>query len=134
MTAVILSVGVVLYALMVREVDVAPPEKEPPARQLEERKAAIDESLRDLAFEYRVGKISERDYQATRRELEQELTAIDAELARLDNHAGKAVPAAAQPGKRAAAGGTECPHCGARFAQPMKFCGECGRPMAGGLA
>jgi hypothetical protein len=22
-----------------------------------------------------------------------------------------------------------CPHCGAKFAQPLKFCGECGKPM-----
>ena len=22
-----------------------------------------------------------------------------------------------------------CPHCGAKFAQPLKFCGECGNPM-----
>ena len=22
-----------------------------------------------------------------------------------------------------------CPHCGARFPQPLRFCGECGKPM-----
>ena len=22
-----------------------------------------------------------------------------------------------------------CPHCGAKFPQPLKFCGECGKPM-----
>lgn len=24
-----------------------------------------------------------------------------------------------------------CPHCGARFSQTMKFCGECGKAMRG---
>jgi len=23
-----------------------------------------------------------------------------------------------------------CPHCGANFPKPMKFCGECGKAMA----
>ena len=23
-----------------------------------------------------------------------------------------------------------CPHCGAKFAKPMKFCGECGKAMS----
>ena len=25
---------------------------------------------------------------------------------------------------------TVCPHCGAKFQKPMKFCGECGKAMA----
>ena len=24
----------------------------------------------------------------------------------------------------------KCPHCGAKFPQPLKFCGECGKAMA----
>ena len=35
-----------------------------PCQHLEERKAAIYENLRDLQFEYRVGKLSDADYQA----------------------------------------------------------------------
>ena len=26
--------------------------------------------------------------------------------------------------------GKKCPHCGATFPQPLKFCGECGKAMA----
>jgi predicted amidophosphoribosyltransferase len=26
--------------------------------------------------------------------------------------------------------GKTCPHCSAKFDQPMKFCGECGKAMA----
>jgi predicted amidophosphoribosyltransferase len=26
--------------------------------------------------------------------------------------------------------GTLCPHCNAKFPNPLKFCGECGKEMA----
>ena len=28
--------------------------------------------------------------------------------------------------------GLECPHCGAKFEKPLKFCGECGKSMSEG--
>ncbi len=28
----------------------------------------------------------------------------------------------------------KCPHCGAKFDKPMKFCGECGKSMTGEAA
>lgn len=121
-TAVLLAVGVVLYTLLVRARDLMPPEAPSPARHLEERKAAIHDSLRDLQFEYRLGKLSEEDYRQTKEDLQRELAAVTAEIERLAG--GTSPPPEQKP--RAAA---ECPHCGARFAQPMKFCGECGKPM-----
>ena len=48
--------------LQLSEVDVPAPEPESPFRHLDERKAAIYENLRDLQFEYRVGKLSDDDY------------------------------------------------------------------------
>ena len=36
---------------------------------LDDRKAQIYENLRDLQFEYRVGKLSDEDYQSTKRDL-----------------------------------------------------------------
>jgi len=32
------------------------------------------------------------------------------------------------------AGALVCPHCGARFPTPLKFCGECGKPMTGAVS
>lgn len=144
--AVLLAVAVLVYTLNVpEEAAYAPQEPESPARHLEERKAAIYDSLRDLVFEFRTGKLSEEDYQATRRELQRELAAVKAELERMAGSravAAASPPAATAPAPPAppaavavaepATAAAECPSCGARFSRPMKFCGECGRPMGGG--
>ena len=49
-------------------------------QHLETRKAAIYENLRDLQFEYRVGKLSDDDYQRTKKEMQAELAALLAEI------------------------------------------------------
>ena len=38
-------------------------------------------------------------------------------------------PAPAPPKPKPAPAANVCPHCQARFDKPMKFCGECGKPM-----
>jgi hypothetical protein len=54
-----------------------------PFQHLDERKAAIYENLRDLQFEYRVGKLSDHDYQQTKKDLQRELAGVMAEVDRL---------------------------------------------------
>lgn len=139
--AVLLTVGVILYTLSVRESDLPEPEPVSPFRHLEERKAAIYDNLRDLQFEYRLGKLSDQDYQQTKEDLQRELAAVLAEIDRLSGQpqpAQSPKPAAdGRGGAKAerlggaamAAASTTCPHCGARFPTPLKFCGECGKPM-----
>jgi hypothetical protein len=124
--AVLLVVGVLIYTLAIRPQDLSEAAPASPTEYLEERKAAITENLQDLQFEFGVGKLSETDYQVTRRELQQELDEVE--------RAGIGVEPAPPAAKPAAAPGTLCPHCGARFPQPLKFCGECGKPMTGGAA
>lgn len=124
-SAVLLAAGVILYTLWVRESDVPAASPVSPTRHLEERKAAIYDSLRDLQFEYRLGKLSEQDYQQTKNDLQRELAAVNAEMARLLGPQPPASPPPAPPPS------TACPHCGAKFAQAMKFCGECGKPIRG---
>ena len=48
--------------------------------QLLERRDTIYENLRDLKFEYRAGKFSERDFQETRQALENEAALVLAEI------------------------------------------------------
>lgn len=122
--AVLLTLAVLVFTLAVRAKDLSEPAPASPAEYLEERKAAITENLQDLQFEYGVGKLSETDYQVTRRELQQELDEVE--------RAGIGIEPASPAAKPAAAPGSLCPHCGARFPQPLKFCGECGKPMTGG--
>lgn len=132
-SAVLLTVGAVLFTLLVRSRDLpetAPPD---PWEHLELRKAQIYENLRDLQFEYRVGKLSDADYQSTKTGLQTELAGVMAEIDRLKGtpqpQAAPAAASAAATQARPAAVGTVCPHCQAKFAKPMKFCGECGKGM-----
>src|SRR5580698_9069345 len=129
LTATILVVAATtFFALFVRAKDIPAPDPVSPTQHLEERKAAIYENLRDLQFEYRVGKLSDADYQSTKLTLQKELAVVLSEIDRMTKEPG-AKPAPQAP-KPKAAPGTVCPHCGASFANPMKFCGECGKAMA----
>jgi|SRR5579863_1194307 len=126
----------VFFTLFVRLKDIPPPDPVSPTRHLEERKSAIYENLRDLQFEYRVGKLSDADYQQTKVGLQKELAGVIGEIERL-SAAPASIPAAKDkpPAKQAKspeapAAATTCPHCGATFQKPMKFCGECGKAMA----
>jgi len=123
-SAVVLLIGSLLFTLLVRAKDLPPPEPVAPTAYLEERKATIYENLRDLQFEYRVGKLSDQDYQQTKLSLQQELAKVMAEIDRLT---GTAPAPAAAPRK-------VCPHCGAQFERALKFCGECGKSMTGASA
>jgi hypothetical protein len=123
--AVVLVVGTLLFTLFVRSQDVPEAPAPSPTAHLEERKAQIYENLRDLQFEFRLGKLSDADYQKTKVDLQRELAKVLAEI--------DAVPVPAQPAKAKAAKAAvsnKCPHCGAQFPQPLKFCGECGKAMA----
>lgn len=124
--AALLTIGAVIFILFVREKDIPKPAPPSPVQHLEERKARIYEGLRDLQFEYRVGKLSDADYQKTKLDLQADLARVMAEI---DAVLGK-VPAAPQAKPAPAAPAQRrCPNCGAKFERDMKFCGECGKPM-----
>jgi hypothetical protein len=135
----VLAVAVIAFILGVRTKDLPEPEPPSPFSHLDERKAAIYDNLRDLQFEFRVGKLSDRDYQNTKMDLQKELAAVLAETDRLKQQLGgakearaaaapapKPVPASAAPKSGT---GYQCPSCGASFETNLKFCGECGKPM-----
>ena len=144
----VIAIVVLVFVLGVRPKDLPEPEPVSPFAHLDERKAAIYENLRDLQFEYRVGKLSDDDYQLTKKDLQKELAIVMAEVDRVKLQLqavrgpaplppapkgkaatkGKAAPLAAVAPASAADSFT-CPHCSARFEQELKFCGECGKPM-----
>jgi hypothetical protein len=129
--AVLLTVGAIAFTLGVRRRDLPAPEETLPWEHLEMRKAQIYENLRDLQFEYRVGKLSDADYQQTKNGLQKELAGVMAEIDMLKAGAPPAAAKASVPAKQPAPSVTEtvCPHCKAKFARPMRFCGECGKGM-----
>jgi NADH pyrophosphatase NudC (nudix superfamily) len=123
----LVAIVVIAFILTVRPKDLPAPEPVSPFAHLDERKAAIYENLRDLQFEYRVGKLSDADYQATKKDLQKELAGVMAEIDRLR---GVLAPEPVKPQpKPAKPAGLVCDACGAKFDKELKFCGECGKPM-----
>lgn len=112
------------FLLFIRFKDLPQPEPVSPFRHLDERKASIYESLRDLQFEYRVNKLSDEDYQTTKVELQKELARVLAEVDRIKGEMAKGVVV-----PKPVVANNQCPGCGAQFGKAMKFCGECGKPM-----
>jgi ribosomal protein L37E len=124
--AVVLVITVtLLYTLFIRAKDIPPADPVSPTAHLDERKAAIYENLRDLQFEYRVGKLSDADYQQTKVSLQKELAGVMAEIDRVMQGA----PVVEKP-KPKAQPSYVCRHCGKQFKTAMKFCGECGKAMS----
>lgn len=140
-SSIVLFALVLVLVLWVRPTDIelGPPPN--PLAHLEERKTAIYSNLRDLTFEYRLGKLSDSDYEKTKHGLQEELAKVMAEL---DSASGAAKPAPVPKPAKVGPAPAEpalvqpeppgidplvCPHCNARFDKPLKFCGECGKPM-----
>ena len=131
----ILAIAAIAWVLFIRPSDLPAAEPVDPTAYLSERRAAIYENLRDLQFEYRLGKLSDADYQHTKQDLQKELAGV---LAEVDRIKGIAPPVAkpkppAQPavanGHAPSAKPYVCPACNAGFETDLKFCGECGKPM-----
>lgn len=143
--SVVLVLGAVAFTMFIRPADLPKPEPVLPWQHLEERKARIYENLRDLQFEYRVGKLSDEDYQRTKQSLQKELAQTLSEIDGMKAQSPAAPAPAASPKKKAApassapaataaakpesANSYVCPHCDAKFDKFMKFCGECGKAM-----
>jgi hypothetical protein len=130
----LIAILIIAFVLGVRAKDLPAPEPESPFKHLDDRKAAIYENLRDLQFEYRLGKLSDADYQTTKKDLQKELATVLEEVDRLraQVQAGKPSAPAKPSAAPAAAKAREnyvCDSCGASFAQELKFCGECGKSM-----
>jgi hypothetical protein len=101
--AVLLTIGTLVFTLLVRSKDVPAPEQVSPTQHLDERKAQIYDNLRDLQFEYRLGKLSDEDYQKTKVGLQGELAKV---LAEIDATSGKSGSAQDGPEIRAQARGS----------------------------
>src|ERR1700689_4828310 len=97
------------FLLFIRVKDIPKPAPESPFKHLEERKAAIYENLRDLQFEYRLDKLSDADYQATKLELQKDLAQVMAETDRIKACISEPAPlkVAPPPPKKK----NECPSC-----------------------
>jgi hypothetical protein len=130
----LVAIAVIAFILTVRPKDLPEPEPVSPFAHLDERKAAIYENLRDLQFEYRVGKLSDADYQAVKQDLQKELAGVLAEVDRLratlpSQPVAKVASAPHRTATVRERTDFTCPTCKATFDKDLKFCGECGKPM-----
>lgn len=131
--AAAVTLGAFLFTLFIRAKDIREPLPVSPVQHLEDRKRAIYDNLRDLQFEFRLGKLSDADYQQTKLALQKELAGVLADIEETLKNLGLPLT---QPLSKAGAGRPArsrpravCSHCGASFSRPLKFCGECGKPM-----
>jgi NADH pyrophosphatase NudC (nudix superfamily) len=127
--ACVIAIVVIAFILGVRAKDLPEPEPESPFLHLDERKAAVYENLRDLQFEYRVGKLSDQDYQNTKKDLQRELASVLAEVDALKARLVGQATELPKPTVQNMPNGLVCASCGAKFEKQLKFCGECGKPM-----
>lgn len=133
--AAVVVLAALFFTLFVRAKDIPEPLPVSPVQHLEDRKQAIYDNLRDLQFEYRLGKLSDDDYQQTKQALQKELAAVLADMEGTLKKLGlpsTRVASAQQPPAQPAlkpGRGVTCPHCGAKFERMLKFCGECGQPL-----
>ena len=81
--AIVLVVFAMALPLLIRHSSLPKPEPVSPTRHLEEKKATIYENLRDLQGEYRMGKLSDEDYQQTKLDLQKELAIVLTEIDRV---------------------------------------------------
>src|SRR5438309_9607704 len=121
--ATVLVLAALAFTFFVRTKDIPEPVPVSPTQHLEDRKQAIYENLRDLQFEFRLGKLSDEDYQQTKKALQRELAGVLTEIEDVSKRAGLAMggsarPVASVPTQSAQKSeGSLCPHCGAGFAQ-----------------
>lgn len=129
--SILILLAALFFTLYVRKEDIPEPEPVSPVQHLEDRKQAIYDNLRDLQFEYRLGKLSDQDYQQTKHALQRELAGVLAEMEEIVKRLDlKPTPVPAPRKAAAPAASTVCPHCGAAFPQRLKYCGECGKAIA----
>ena len=117
----VLAIGALLYAFWVKpEMAVTSTPADRELAFLNERKAVLYENLRDLHLEYRMGKLSEKDYQQLKEHYQAQLAALLHAFEQLHGP---------QPSKTQTAPGV-CPHCGRQNAPEDRFCGGCGNQLA----
>src|SRR6266536_845457 len=109
-----------------------------PQADLKRRRLVVYENIQDLEFEYKAGKIARQDYESLRENYTAEaaelmLASQEVERPVLSEDAFIEREVAARRARRKPGPPAEeyrCPNCGFENPLPVKFCGECGAPIA----
>ncbi len=125
----LLALVAIVYVVYVQPGTTPVPAPDPQLGYLLEKKAVLYENLRDLNLEYRMGKLSDDDYQRLKQQCQFEIGGV---MAQIESHQGSASaraaerPVASPPSTREQI----CPFCGAGNSWQDKFCSECGEKLA----
>jgi hypothetical protein len=159
MTLLVVAGGLILLALalvaiawpLLRErpeagqpaVGLPPPESAPadPLWELEAQRDSLYQAIKDLEFDYRVGKVSEVDYQAFDAQLKEQAVMVLKEIDAFETAAAdpalesrlEAEIAALRRNGHAAssdAAPSFCPQCGQGVQGGDRFCARCGADLA----
>ncbi len=107
-----------------------------PLGDLKRRRLVVYENIQDLEFEYQAGKIARQDYQALRESYTDEAARLMAasqeteHLSKQDALIEREVALRRAQRKHPTSEEYVCPECGYENPLPVKFCGECGAPIA----
>jgi hypothetical protein len=97
--------------------------------RLLDRKAAIYGNLKDLEFEYGMGRLSETDFAGLEADYKKEAAAILQQLDRLGAEIDIDEAPVKQGPARNIPGAARCPSCGAEVLTGKKFCADCGHRL-----
>jgi len=93
------------------------------AQELEARKAEIYTAIRDIDFDYRMGKLSQEDYDALRNQYKAEAISTMKQIDQMTLGKPSRRAKNTEPAKNAA---RFCHHCGQPTAASDRFCSACG--------
>ena len=105
-------------------------------RQLIEERERVLETIRELDFDYRMGKVEEVDYADARGRYEAQAIQV---MKSIDNSNGKPAQADVEKqveaeiaGLRKSGKSLKCSSCGTALAPAARFCDQCGSPVSRG--
>ena len=138
--ATMIAVGMAVYIitpLLTAETDSGPlPVDVTLHGDLKRRRLVVYDNLKDLEFEFQSGKIAREDYEGLRRNYLGEAAGLmaatqQAELVKEDDALIEREVANRRTTRQTRPDiDYKCPACGYENPVPVKFCGECGAPLA----
>jgi hypothetical protein len=96
------------------------------AQELEARKAEIYAAIRDIDFDYRMGKLTQEDYETLREQYKTEAIGMMKQIDEMQ--LGKSRRSKNEPAGKT--GSRFCHHCGQPAAPADRFCSACGGQLA----
>ena len=106
-----------------------------PEADLKRRRMVLYDNLQDLEFEFKSKRIAENDYRTLRESYKVEAARLMAASQELESGSlddkiiEREVAVRRQRRRDRIAEAYLCPHCGFENPVPVKFCGECGKPI-----